>query len=83
MQGGTEIASVSPYNIEREVIGESNFPKVLKIYDTTLRDGEQTTGVSFTRSEKIEIAKALDELGVDRIEVASAGISRQVLSYRR
>lgn len=44
--------------------------------DTTLRDGEQTRGVSFTPDEKINIAKALlEKLGVDRIEVASATVS--------
>lgn len=44
--------------------------------DTTLRDGEQTRGVSFTPDEKINIAKALlEKLGVDRIEVASARVS--------
>jgi len=42
-----------------------------KIYvvDTTLRDGEQTAGVVFANREKIRIAKFLDELGVDQIEV--------------
>jgi D-citramalate synthase len=44
--------------------------------DTTLRDGEQTRGVSFSPDEKINIAKALlQKLGVDRIEVASATVS--------
>ncbi len=44
--------------------------------DTTLRDGEQTRGVSFTPDEKLNIAKALlEKLGVDRIEVASACVS--------
>lgn len=44
--------------------------------DTTLRDGEQTSGISFTASEKLTLAKLLlDELKVDRIEVASARVS--------
>ena len=44
--------------------------------DTTLRDGEQTSGVSFGFQEKLSIARLLlEELGVDRIEVASARVS--------
>ncbi|MBK0329419.1 citramalate synthase [Rhodobacteraceae bacterium F11138] len=40
----------------------------LYLYDTTLRDGQQTQGVQFSTAEKIQIACALDELGVDYIE---------------
>ncbi|MBT5794114.1 MAG: 2-isopropylmalate synthase, partial [Deltaproteobacteria bacterium] len=48
----------------------------IKLMDTTLRDGEQTQGVSFTPPEKANIAKTLlKKLGVDRIEVTSARIS--------
>ena len=44
--------------------------------DTTLRDGEQTSGVSFSASEKLTLAKLLlEELNVDRIEIASARVS--------
>ena len=38
------------------------------LFDTTLRDGQQTTGVNFSVSDKMTIAKSLDELGVDYIE---------------
>ena len=48
----------------------------IELMDTTLRDGEQTQGVSFSPDEKVNIAKALlKKLGVDRIEVASAKVS--------
>ncbi len=40
----------------------------LYLYDTTLRDGQQTQGVQFSTAEKVQIAAALDELGVDYIE---------------
>ena len=44
--------------------------------DTTLRDGEQTSGVSFSAAEKLTIAQLLlEELNVDRIEIASARVS--------
>jgi D-citramalate synthase len=50
--------------------------KTLEIMDTTLRDGEQTSGVSFTVLEKLTLAKLLlQELKVDRIEIASARVS--------
>ena len=40
----------------------------LYLYDTTLRDGQQTQGVQFSASDKIMIASALDKLGIDYIE---------------
>lgn len=50
--------------------------KYIEIMDTTLRDGEQTSGVSFVPHEKLMIARMLlKELNVDRIEVASARVS--------
>jgi 2-isopropylmalate synthase len=55
---------------------KSTQPRVL-IFDTTLRDGEQSPGATMTHSEKLEIATALDEMGVDIIEagfpIASEG----------
>jgi isopropylmalate/homocitrate/citramalate synthase len=69
------------------------------LYDTTLRDGEQTVGVVLDPEQKLEIAKLLDELGVDRIEagfprvsqddwdavklVSDAGLQAQVWGFSR
>jgi isopropylmalate/homocitrate/citramalate synthase len=69
------------------------------LYDTTLRDGEQTVGVVLDPDEKLEIAKLLDELGIERIEagfprvsdddwqavkkVADAGLRAEVWGFSR
>src|SRR3954462_5807465 len=69
------------------------------LYDTTLRDGEQTVGVVLGPEEKLEIARLLDELGVDRIEagfprvsqddwravelVAGAGLAAEIWGFSR
>jgi homocitrate synthase NifV len=47
----------------------TTFRKRIKIVDTTLRDGEQTAGVVFSNQEKIRLARMLEEIGVDQIEV--------------
>jgi D-citramalate synthase len=53
----------------------------IEIMDTTLRDGEQTSGVSFSASEKLTIAQLLlEEVKVDRVEVASARVSEGELT---
>src|SRR6187200_2981079 len=53
----------------------------IEIMDTTLRDGEQTSGVSFSPSEKLTIARLLlTEVKVDRIEIASARVSEGEMS---
>ncbi|HEV2591579.1 MAG TPA: hypothetical protein VGU02_06770 [Gaiellaceae bacterium] len=69
------------------------------LYDTTLRDGEQTVGVVLDPEQKLEIAKLLDELGIDRIEagfprvsdddwqavakIAAAGLRAEVWGFSR
>jgi isopropylmalate/homocitrate/citramalate synthase len=69
------------------------------LYDTTLRDGEQTVGVVLDPEQKLEIARALDGLGIGRIEagfprvseddrravelVAGAGLSAEVWGFSR
>jgi isopropylmalate/citramalate/homocitrate synthase-like protein len=63
--GGTGFY-VSEY--DRATLDSIALPESVRIFDTTLRDGEQTPGVSLTVDEKIRIASALDELGVDTIE---------------
>jgi isopropylmalate/homocitrate/citramalate synthase len=68
---------LSHFNLEPEVLGSDRLPKKLKIYDTTLRDGEQTIGVSFDKNEKMEIAKALDAMGVERIEAGMPVVSKE------
>ena len=71
----------------------------IKVLDTTLRDGEQTPGVSLTPLEKLRIANKLDEIGVDFIEAGSAitsegerdsikgitkqGLNAEILSFSR
>jgi 2-isopropylmalate synthase len=62
-------------------------PDTIRIFDTTLRDGEQSPGAALNINEKIEIAHALEELGVDIIEagfpVSSPGDFRAVQRISR
>ena len=59
----------------------------VRIFDTTLRDGEQSPGIALNAQEKIEIARQLDRLGVDIIEagfpIASQGDSEAVDAVAR
>ncbi|MHA1130880.1 MAG: 2-isopropylmalate synthase [Candidatus Helarchaeota archaeon] len=55
---------------------ELKLPERVYIFDTTLRDGEQTPGISFTLQEKITIAQQLDKLGVDIIEAGMPVVSK-------
>ncbi len=54
----------------------NRFPDKIRVFDTTLRDGEQTPGVSLTPENKLRIAQKLDELGVDVIEAGFAAVSQ-------
>ena len=59
---------VSPWNFAEPVRAQLHFPKQIKFHDITLRDGEQQTGVIFTKDDKVRIAEGLAEAGVHRIE---------------
>ncbi|MEM3560570.1 MAG: 2-isopropylmalate synthase, partial [Nitrososphaerota archaeon] len=54
----------------------TNFPSKIFFLDTTLRDGEQTPGVSLTPENKLKIASKLEEIGIDFIEAGFAAASR-------
>jgi len=68
---------VSPYNFKRGIIDKSTIPKKITVYDSTLRDGEQMPGISFKTSDKIAIARKLDEVGVTQIEAGFPAVSRE------
>jgi len=53
------------------------FPEKITVYDTTLRDGEQTPGVCLRTPEKLKIARKLDELGVHQIEAGFPIVSNE------
>ncbi len=55
----------------------------LTLYDTTLRDGQQTQGVQFSTPEKHRIVEALDALGIDYIEGGWPGANPTDSAFRR
>ena len=64
---------ISHYNKESEI----TFPEDFIIYDTTLRDGEQTPGVCFSLSDKLEIARKLDQFKIHQIEAGFPIVSQR------
>jgi isopropylmalate/homocitrate/citramalate synthase len=68
---------VSNYLKEKEVIDKIKLPEKILIYDTTLRDGEQTPGVSFSKDQKLEISHLLDEIGIPQIEAGFPVVSKE------
>ncbi len=90
---------VSSWNYQQEVTDTYSPPARVAVHDVTLRDGEQQAGVEFTADEKVRIAEALAEAGVDRIEaglpavspsdaqavkrIAAAGLPSRVFAFSR
>lgn len=68
---------VSPSNYDAEVTSGFNFPKKVEFLDTTLRDGEQQPSVILTRDEKVQIAKKLSGIGVQRIEAGTPAVLKE------
>lgn len=68
---------VSHFNFDKEIEQSYSFPAKIEFHDVTLRDGEQTPGVVIRKNEKIEIARMLDEVGVDRIEAGMPVVSKE------
>jgi len=66
---------VSELNERAAMRAEGTTRAPIRFYDTTLRDGEQTVGVVLTPQQKLELARALDELGVSRIEAGFPRVS--------
>jgi methanogen homocitrate synthase len=64
---------VSPFNQAVDL----KFPEKITIYDTTLRDGEQTPGVCLRTAEKLKIARKLDELRIHQIEAGFPVVSNE------
>jgi len=64
---------ISHYNKESEL----TFPDDITIYDTTLRDGEQTPGVCFSFEDKMEIARKLDQFKIHQIEAGFPIVSEK------
>jgi len=69
-------AAVSPYNVLPEVLKDFQLSENIVIYDSTLRDGEQMPGVSFSSDQKLAIARKLDEIGVPEIEAGFPAVSK-------
>jgi methanogen homocitrate synthase len=67
---------VSPQNFETNASFDT-MPKRVSIHDVTLRDGEQTCGLVWREDDRVRIGEALNELGVDRIEVGMPIISEE------
>lgn len=71
----TEQWFTSPWNHDAAVVADFQFPRQIEFHDVTLRDGEQQAGVEFSADDKLRIAEALAEAGIQRIEAGLPAVS--------
>jgi isopropylmalate/homocitrate/citramalate synthase len=74
----TEDIRVEEYYFDPRVFTDTSgfpAPEEIRIYDTTLRDGEQSPGLAFTPSQKLEVAEALSDAGIHIIDLGFPGVS--------
>ena len=64
---------ISPWNYQEEVRKNFNLPSKVFVRDSTIREGEETPGVSYTLEQKLDIAKKLEEIGVRHIDCGYVG----------
>ena len=68
---------MSHYNFSKEARRGLRFPRKVQVHDITLRDGEQQAGIVIRKHEKIQLARALSEAGVQRIEAGMPAVSKE------
>ncbi|HRI39308.1 MAG TPA: 2-isopropylmalate synthase [Nitrospira sp.] len=69
---GFALLAALPEGLFEQLVSEVNMTRMIRIFDTTLRDGEQSPGASMNVEEKVMVAKQLARLGVDIIEAGFA-----------
>lgn len=77
------VPSISPYNELAPVRAGDGFAPAVQIADITLREGEQASGIAFTRAEKVRLAARVAELGAAMVQVGFAGRDDDVVAAVR
>ena len=73
----------SRWNLCKEVVAEYNLPNKIIITDSTIREGEEAPYVVYSLEDKIKVAAALDDIGVDEIDCGFATINQGHLEFLR
>jgi len=68
---------ISSYNLHPDVRSAFNFPPEVIFSDCTLREGEQQPGVVLSQEEKLRLAQAFDEIGIQQLEVGMPAVSEE------